>query len=101
MGGTNLRVLPAENTTSIYLISTTGFDYADLGRQFRRLFPAVLFLDLAWAVSPVLLIHKIGGLSLVCIAGLVYLPFSQRNLLFAAYAPGGGRSSGAKVPGAL
>ncbi len=93
LGGTAVR---------LYLLSAVAFDYSDLGRQFRRLFPAVLFLDMAWAASPLLLHQKFGlGLALVCMAALAYLPFSQRTLLFAAYAPRGGRSSAVASPGSL
>ncbi len=85
----------------LYLLSATVFDYSDLGRQFRRLFPALLFLDAVWATSPTLVMQKLSGLSLVCVAGLAYLPFSQRTLVFTAYAPGGGRTSAIKSPSAV
>lgn len=77
----------------LYLMSASGFDYADLGFRYRRLFPAALVIDAAWAAAPILLLPKLGGLVLVFVAGLAYLPFSQRTLLYAAYSPHGGRIS--------
>jgi predicted Ser/Thr protein kinase len=83
----------------LYLTSASGFDYADLGLQYRRLFPAALLIDAAWAAAPILLLPKLGGLVLVFVAGLAYLPFSQRTLLYAAYSPHGGRISTARSAG--
>jgi len=83
----------------LYLTSASGFDYADLGLQYRRLFPAALVIDAAWAAVPTLLLPKLGGLALVFVAGLAYLPFSQRTLLYAAYSPHGGRISTARSAG--
>jgi predicted Ser/Thr protein kinase len=80
----------------IYLISAVVFDYPDSGRLFRRMFPGILLLDMAWAASPLLLVHRLGALTLLCVAGLAFLPFSQRTVLFSAYAPGSGRTSGAR-----
>ncbi len=74
----------------LYLLTAVGFDYADLGRKFRLLFPAVLVLDAVWASSPLLLIGQLRALILLCVAALAFLPFCQRTLLYAAYAPGGG-----------
>jgi len=76
----------------LYLLSACGFDFADLGLQYRRLFPAALLLDASWAAVPTLLLPKLGGLALVFAAGLAYLPFSQRTLLYTAYSPRGGRT---------
>ena len=70
-----------------------AFDYADLGRKFRWIFPGVLLLDAVWAASPLLLLNTLGGLTLLGSAALAYLPFSQKTLVFAAYAARGGRSS--------
>lgn len=70
----------------LYLLAAVGFDHPATGVQFRRLFPAVLALDGAWAASPLLLAPKIGlGLALACAAALAYLPFSQRTLIQSAY----------------
>ncbi len=70
----------------IYLISALAFDHPDTGRQFWRLFPALLLLDALWAGSPLLLANRIGvGAALACAAGLAYLPFSQKTLITNAY----------------
>ncbi|MBI1941692.1 MAG: serine/threonine protein kinase [Acidobacteria bacterium] len=80
----------------IYFLSAVGFDWVDAGRLFRRLFVAILTLDVIWSLSPLLLFHKLGFIILLCMAGLAFLPFSQRALLYSAYAPGGGHTSGAR-----
>ena len=77
----------------IYLLAAVALDYPDSGRLFRRLFLAILLADLAWAASPLLLFEQWGGVTLLFVAGLAFLPFSQRSLLFSAYLPGGGRVS--------
>jgi DNA-binding winged helix-turn-helix (wHTH) protein len=70
----------------IYLLAALGFDYHRLGEQFRRLFPVVLALDLLWGLSPFLVIPEIGlGFALAAVAGLLFLPFSQRTLMRVAY----------------
>jgi DNA-binding winged helix-turn-helix (wHTH) protein len=70
----------------IYLLAALGFDYHKLGEQFRRLFPVVLALDLLWGLSPFLVIPEIGlGFALAAVAGLLFLPFSQRTLVRVAY----------------
>jgi tRNA A-37 threonylcarbamoyl transferase component Bud32 len=81
----------------LYFLSAVGFDWVDTGRLFRRLFLAILVLDVGWSLSPLLLFHKLGYIALLCLAGLAFLPFSQRALLFSAYAPGGGHTSGVKA----
>jgi tRNA A-37 threonylcarbamoyl transferase component Bud32 len=78
----------------LYFMSTVGFDYPDSGRLFRRVFPVVALLDAVWAATPLLLYHELEDLAWVCVVGLAYLPFSQRSLIFSAYAPRGGRTSG-------
>ena len=70
----------------LYLLSAVGLDHAATGVRFRRLFPALLALDALWAASPLLLVPKIHyGVALACVAGLAYLPFSQRTLIQSAY----------------
>jgi serine/threonine protein kinase len=83
----------------LYLLTAIGLDYADLGRKYRRLFPAVLALDLAWSLVAFLLFLKVGMLALLFFVGLAYLPFTQRPLLFSAYSPHGGRTSGLQTTG--
>ena len=75
----------------IYLLSAVALDYPDSGRLFQRLFLMILLTDLAWAASPLLLFDRLREGALLFVAGLAFLPFSQRSLLFSAYAPGGGR----------
>ncbi len=70
----------------LYLLSAAGLNHPATGVKFRRLFPALLVLDGLWAASPLLLAGKIGyGLALASVAGLAYLPFSQRTLIQSVY----------------
>jgi tRNA A-37 threonylcarbamoyl transferase component Bud32 len=77
----------------LYQLTAVALDYPDVGRKFRWLFPAVLLLDLTWSGTPLLFLGQLQGAVLPCAAGLAYLPFCQRTLLYAAYAPRGGTSS--------
>jgi DNA-binding winged helix-turn-helix (wHTH) protein len=73
-------------TVRLYLISAVGLHHPAAGAKFLRLFPALFILDTLWAVSPLLLVRKIGyGLALGSIAPLAYLPFSQRTLVQCIY----------------
>ena len=66
----------------LYLFAAVTFDFERLQAKFSRLFPALLAMDLLWALSPFLLIHHIsGGLALGMTAALVYMPFAQRSLV--------------------
>ena len=78
----------------LYFLAAVGFDYADSGRLFRRLFVFIAFIDVVWAMSPLLLFQEIEWLALLCVVGLASLVFSQRTLLYSAYAPRGGKTSG-------
>jgi len=80
----------------LYMISAVALDYPNTGMLFRRAFPAVLVLDAAWAASPLILFDKLGYTVLLAMAGLACLPFSQRTLMYYAYAPRGGRISTAR-----
>lgn len=72
----------------LYLMVTVGFDHPQTGRHFERLFPALLLLDLIWALTPLLLLEKTGLLlALALVPVLAYSPFSQRTLVRSAYAP--------------
>lgn len=54
-------------------------------KQFLRLWPGLLVLDILWSLSPLLLLHHINvGLALACTALLVYSPFAQRSLVLMA-----------------
>jgi serine/threonine protein kinase len=81
----------------LYFLSAVGFDYSDSGRLYQRVFPVALILDLIWAASPLLLFTELGWLAWLCVVGLAYLPFSQRSLLYSAYAPRGGKTSGIRA----
>jgi cholera toxin transcriptional activator len=66
----------------LYLLSAVLFDIKDLGRNFRKLFPATFVIDELWSLSPFLLAPQIGlGLALGITAALIYVPFSQRTLV--------------------
>jgi len=83
----------------LYQFTALAFDYPDLGVKFRMLFPAVLLLDAVWTATPLLFLGQLQGLVLLCAAGLAYLPFCQRTLLYSAYANAGGRSSAIQARG--
>ena len=69
----------------LYFLSSASFRAKTLVTSFLRLFPLVFVLDALWAAAPLLIIHKIGwGFALAAVAGLAYLPFSQRTLLLMA-----------------
>jgi DNA-binding winged helix-turn-helix (wHTH) protein len=66
----------------LYLITATAFDYHLLGQKYRILLPALFVLDMLWALSPFLLVDRIGlGLALGATAALIYMPFAQRVLM--------------------
>ena len=77
----------------LYQFTAVSLDYSDFGRKFRWLFPVVLLLDEAWTAAPLLFLGQLQGVVLLCTAALAYLPFSQRILVYAAYAHSGGRWS--------
>ena len=81
----------------LYQLTAVTFDYADLGRKFRWLFPAILLLDLVWGATPLLFLGQLQGAVLLCAAALAYLPFCQRTLLYAAYVRGGSAASAVRA----
>jgi cholera toxin transcriptional activator len=69
----------------LYFLSSAGFQVKSLLKSFIKVFPLVFIFDELWAASPLLIVHYIGwGWALAAVAGLAYLPFSQRTLLFMA-----------------
>ncbi len=65
----------------LFLLSAAWFDIKDLSQKFARLFPLIVILDALWALSPFLLVRKLGsGLALGITAALLYVPFAQRTL---------------------
>lgn len=97
LGGALLTAAVLGVPLRLYLFTALAFDYADLGVKFRLLFPMLLLLDVAWAATPLLFLRQLQGLVLLCAAGLGFLPFSQRTLLYSAYANAGGHSSGVQA----
>ena len=66
----------------LYLLTSVGLDHPAAGEKYRKLFPALFLMDSLWAVSPLLLVRKLGiGGALACVAALAYLPFAQRTLM--------------------
>ena len=69
-----------------YLLSGVAFDYPRLGEKFLKIFLAVLILDQLWAISPFLILDKIGfGAAFAATAALLYVPFAERTLVRMAY----------------
>jgi serine/threonine protein kinase len=77
----------------LYLISSVALDYADSGRLFRQMFPGLLVVDAVWAATPLFLFLKLGESTLLFVAGLAFLPFSQRNLMMCLYNSVSGQAS--------
>jgi cholera toxin transcriptional activator len=76
--GTAAMLIPVR----LYLAAAVAFDLRQLPFKFARMFPALLLLDILWALSPFLLAHYVSlGLALGMCAILVYLPFAQRSLV--------------------
>jgi Protein kinase domain len=98
LGGVLLTAAVLGVPVRLYLFTALGFDYPDLGVKFRLLFPVVLLLDAVWAATPLLFLGQLQGLVVLCAAGLGFLPFCQRTLLYSAYANAGGRSSAIQTP---
>ena len=69
----------------LYLISAVALNYAGSGRLFRRVFPGILIIDVVWAAAPLFLFHRMGEVTLLFVAALAFLPFSQRTLISCAY----------------
>jgi cholera toxin transcriptional activator len=66
----------------LYLLAAAIFGFRGLARQFLGLFYAIFPLDEMWALSPFLLLERIGiGLVMAMIAALLFLPFAQRSIL--------------------
>lgn len=70
----------------LFLFTSVGLRHPSAGIKYRKLFPMALLLDIVWAAAPLLLVEKIGvGLAMAGMAGLAYLPFSQRILMNSIY----------------
>jgi len=69
-------------TIRLYLLTTVGLNHPAAEEKFRKLFPVLFVMDTIWAVSPLLLVRKLGiGIALASVAALAYLPFAQRTLM--------------------
>jgi cholera toxin transcriptional activator len=80
-----------------FVLSAVLFRAPGARRQFMRLWPFLLVADVAWALSPFLLLHHINsGLALACMALLVYSPFAQRSLMLMGAAGENDASAGAR-----
>src|SRR5579884_355719 len=78
----------------LYLLAAVAFKIENLVTKFRKIFLFIFPLDELWALSPFLLIPRIGfGLALAACAALVYVPFSQRTLLLMGHKRGHGGAS--------
>lgn len=65
-----------------YLTSAIGLRAPHMRARFLRIWPYLLFADVLWALSPLLLLHHINtGIALAGMALLVYSPFAQRSLI--------------------
>ena len=65
-----------------YLTSAIALRAPHMRGRFLRIWPFLLFADVLWALSPLLLLHHINvGLALAGMALLVYAPFAQRSLI--------------------
>jgi hypothetical protein len=65
-----------------YLISAIALRAPHMRGKFLKMWPYLLFADIVWALSPLLLLHHINtGLALACMALLAYSPFAQRSLI--------------------
>lgn len=68
--------------TRLFLLSAAALRVPRFSEKYLRLFPLLLLLDLAWALSPLLMVRHIGiGLALAAVAALLLLPFGQRTLV--------------------
>ncbi len=70
----------------LYMLSAVSFDFQGFGKQYHRIFPMLMMLDVIWAMTPFLIAEKVGiGLAFVFIVCLLFLPFAQRTLVRMAY----------------
>lgn len=72
-----------------FLVSAVALSAPRMRDKFLKMWPYLLFADVLWALSPLLLLHHINtGLALACMALLVYSPFAQRSLILMGAARG-------------
>ncbi|HYR89683.1 MAG TPA: serine/threonine-protein kinase [Terriglobia bacterium] len=68
-----------------YFLLGVGLNHPAAPGMFRQAFPLLIVLDAVWAASPLLLWDKIAWGTLICVAAMAPLPFSQRTLMLSAY----------------
>jgi cholera toxin transcriptional activator len=77
-----------------YLVSAIVLRAPGMRGRYLRMWPYLLFADVLWALSPLLLLHHINtGLALACMALLAYSPFAQRSLILMGAARDGASAS--------
>jgi DNA-binding winged helix-turn-helix (wHTH) protein len=70
----------------LYLLTSVALDHPQTGRQYRRLFPALVVFDELWALAPLLWTGATGlVVALALVPVLAYAPLSQRTLIRSAY----------------
>jgi cholera toxin transcriptional activator len=66
----------------VFLVCMVLFRAPRAREKFLKIWPALLVMDLVWALSPALLLHHINlGLAIAAMTLLVYSPFAQRALV--------------------
>src|SRR3989442_5879998 len=66
LGASLLLVATIGIPVRIYFSTALSFDFADIGRQFRLVFPFVFLMDLLWSAVPLLFLGQLQGLVLLC-----------------------------------
>jgi DNA-binding winged helix-turn-helix (wHTH) protein len=66
----------------VFVVCAVLFRPPRFPEKFLKMWPYLLFADVVWALSPLLLLRHINmGLAIACMALLVYSPFAQRSLV--------------------
>lgn len=66
----------------VFVVCMVLFRAPRAREKFLRIWPALVVMDLMWALSPALLLHHINlGLAIAAMTLLVYSPFAQRALM--------------------
>ena len=66
----------------VFVVCMVLFRAPRAREKFLKIWPALVAMDLTWALSPALLLHHINlGLAIAAMTLLVYSPFAQRALM--------------------
>ena len=66
----------------VFVVCMVLFRAPRAREKFLKIWPALVVMDLLWALSPALLLHHINlGLAIAAMTLLVYSPFAQRALM--------------------